>query len=129
MAFCIWAQAQDATVTELKKASSATIKKDEKDTSQHVWKTRRPLQPEYQPGFIEQLVGRGDKFSFSLNAYLNLYAFYKKGKTPGITALIWPMASSTPHRWVTEKASDRIDLLSKYGYAIGKNGMHPPSSI
>lgn len=120
MAFCIWAQAQDATVTELKKASSATIKKDEKDTSQHVWKTGGLFNLNINQGSLSNWSAGGDKFSFSLNAYLNLYAFYKKGKNSWDNSLDLAYGIVNTTSLGNRKASDRIDLLSKYGYAIGK---------
>lgn len=117
---CSFAIAQDATVTELKKASSANIKKDEKDTTARVWKKGGIFNLNINQGSLSNWSAGGDKFSFSLNAYLNLYAFYKKGKHSWDNSLDLAYGIVNTTSLGNRKASDRIDLLSKYGYALGK---------
>src|SRR5206468_3923139 len=63
----------------------------------------------------------GDNFSLSLNSYLNLYAFYKKGKYSWDNLLDWYLGYINTTSLGARKNDDRIDLLSKYGYAISKN--------
>ena len=71
---------QDGTVKDLKKDSEKTIKKDDKDTAQRTWKTGGIFTLNINEGSLSNWSAGGDKFSFSLNSYVNLYAFYKKGK-------------------------------------------------
>ena len=74
-AFC---QAQDPTVKGLKDEAAKTINKDPKDTTQKTWKLGGLFNLNINQGTLSNWSAGGDKFSFSLNAYLNLFAFYKK---------------------------------------------------
>lgn len=60
----------------------------------------------------------GDKFSLSLNALTNLYAFYKQDKHSWDNSLDLAYGIVQTTSLGKRKASDRIDLLSKYGYAL-----------
>jgi len=71
---------QDATLVDLKKESEKTIKKDPKDTLQLTWKKGGTFNLNINQGSLNNWSAGGDKFSFSLNSYLNLYSFYKKDK-------------------------------------------------
>ena len=111
--------AQDGTVNELKKEASRDIKKDANDTIPRVWKTGGLFNVNINQGSLSNWSAGGDKFSFSLNAYLNLYAFYKKGKNSWDNSLDLAYGIVNTTSLGNRKASDRIDFLSKYGYAIG----------
>ncbi|HPH84621.1 MAG TPA: DUF3078 domain-containing protein [Ferruginibacter sp.] len=110
--------AQDATVVDLKKASDKTIKKDANDTIPKTWKVGGVFNLNINQGSLSNWSAGGDKFSFSLNAYTNLYAYYKKGKHSwdNVLDLAYGIVNTTSLG--NRKASDRIDLLSKYGHAI-----------
>jgi len=112
---------QDATVLDLKKESAITIVKDPKDTLQLVWKKGGNFNLNINQGSLSNWSAGGDKFSFSLNAYLNLYSFYKKDKNSwdNVLDLAYGIVQTTSLG--RRKSSDRIDLTSKYGYALNKH--------
>jgi hypothetical protein len=113
--------AQDATVVKLKKDSELTIKKDEKDTITQVWKKGGNFNLNVNQGSLSNWSAGGDKFSFSLNAYLNLYAFYKKNKHSWDNSIDLAYGIVQTTSLGKRKSSDRIDYTSKYGYAIHKH--------
>jgi len=112
------ATAQDGTVKDLKSSTEKTIKKDDKDTVVKTWKTGGSFALNVNQGTLSNWSAGGDKFSFSLNAYSNLYAFYKKDKHSWDNTLDLAYGVVNTTSLGNRKASDRIDLLSKYGYAI-----------
>ena len=113
-------KSQDGTVKDLKTASEKTISKDPKDTVQRKWKTGGIFNLNINQGSLSNWAAGGDKFSFSLNAYLNLYGFYKKNKHSWDNSLDLTYGIVNTTSLGSRKASDRIDLLSKYGYAVSK---------
>ena len=113
-------KSQDGTVKDLKAASEKTISKDPKDTAQSKWKTGGIFNLNINQGSLSNWAAGGDKFSFSLNAYLNLYGFYKKNKHSWDNSLDLTYGIVNTTSLGSRKASDRIDLLSKYGYAVSK---------
>lgn len=117
----VFANAQDQTVKDLKKESEKTITKDPKDTAQKTWKTGGIFNLNINQGSLSNWAAGGDKFSFSLNAYLNLYAFYKKNKHSWDNNLDLAYGIVNTTSLGSRKASDRIDFLSKYGYAVAKH--------
>ena len=112
--------AQDGTVKDLKKESEKKIKKDETDTTQRKWKTGGIFNLNINQGSLSNWSAGGDKFSFSLNSYLNVYAFYKKNKNSWDNSLDLAYGIVNTTSLGSRKASDRIDLTSKYGYALSK---------
>ncbi|MEO6488459.1 MAG: DUF3078 domain-containing protein [Ferruginibacter sp.] len=112
--------AQDGNVKELKKESERVIKKDPADTVVRTWKTGGVFTLNLNQGSLTNWAAGGDEFSFSLNSYVNLYAFYKKGKHSWDNNLDLAYGIVNTTSLGSRKASDRIDLLSKYGYAVSK---------
>ncbi|MGC4035672.1 MAG: DUF3078 domain-containing protein [Chitinophagaceae bacterium] len=110
--------AQDQTVKDLQNDAGRTVKKDPNDTTQKVWKTGGLFTLNVAQGSLSNWVGGGDKFSFSGVAFLNLYAYYKKGRH------MWDNSLDLGYGFVNttslgrRKSDDRIDLLSNYGYQI-----------
>lgn len=113
--------AQDATVVDLKKDSEIAIPKDPKDTIQLVWKKGGNFNLNINQGSLSNWSAGGDKFSFSLNSYLNLYSFYKKNKNSWDNNLDLAFGIVQTTSLGRRKSSDRIDLTSKYGYALNKH--------
>ena len=113
-------QAQDPTVKDLKNEATKSIAKDPKDTTVKTWKTGGLFNLNINQGTLSNWSAGGDKFSFSLNAYLNVFAFYKKNKSSWDNSLDLAYGIVNTTSLGSRKASDRIDLLSKYGYAISK---------
>lgn len=112
--------AQDKTVQDLKAQARKSISKDPKDTAAKTWKLGGLFNLNINQGSLSNWSAGGDKFSFSLNAYLNVYAFYKKNKNSWDNSLDLAYGIVNTTSLGNRKASDRIDLLSKYGYAISK---------
>jgi len=112
------AVAQDKTVKDLQSQAGKGITKDPADTIPKVWKTGGIFTLNVGQGSLSHWVGGGDKFSLSVISFLNVYAFYKKGKH------IWDNNLDLGYGLVKttslgeRKSDDRIDLLSKYGYEI-----------
>lgn len=118
---CAIVKAQDATVSELKKASEKTIKKDAGDTIPKKWKTGGQFSLNLNQGSLSNWSAGGDKFSFSLNSFLNVYAFYKKDRHSWDNNLDLAYGIVRTTSLGSRKATDRIDLTSKYGYALNKH--------
>jgi hypothetical protein len=116
----ITGMAQDPTMKDLKNESAKTISKDPKDTAVKKWKLGGFFNLNINQGTLSNWSAGGDKFSFSLNAYLNVFAFYKKNKSSWDNSLDLAYGMVRTTSLGSRKASDRIDLLSKYGYAISK---------
>ena len=113
--------AQDGTVKELKKDAEKSIKKAENDTIPKTWKTGGIFNLNVNQGSLSNWAAGGDKFSFSLNAYTNLYAFYKKGKHSWDNSLDLAYGIVNTTSLGSRKSADRIDLLSKYDYGLSKH--------
>lgn len=112
--------AQDATINNLKKDAEKTINKPSNDTIPKAWKTGGTFSLNLNQGSLSNWAAGGDKFSFSLNAYTNLYAFYKKGKYNWDNSLDLAYGMVNTTSLGSRKASDRIDLLSKFTYTLYK---------
>lgn len=112
--------ARDETIKDLKKAAEKNIAKDPKDTTVKVWKKGGLFNLNVNQGSLSNWSAGGEKFSFSLNSFLNLYAFYKKNKNSWDNSLDLAYGIVNTTSLGSRKASDRIDLTSKYGYAISK---------
>lgn len=116
--FTVFCQAQDPTVKGLKDEAAKTINKDPKDTTHKTWKLGGLFNLNINQGTLSNWSAGGDKFSFSLNAYLNVFAFYKKNKHSWDNSLDLAYGIVNTTSLGSRKASDRIDFLSKYGYSI-----------
>lgn len=120
--FCLKAAyTQDATVIDLKKKThEVAIKKDPKDTIPAVWKKGGLFNININQGSLNNWSAGGDKFSLSINSYLNVYAYYKNGKHAWDNNLDLTYGMTQTTSLGSRKSSDRIDFTTKYGYAIGK---------
>lgn len=114
------AKAQDETVTELKKQAGQEIKKDPKDTIPQTWKIGGLFNLNVNQGSLSNWSAGGEKFSLSVNSYLNLYAFYKKGRHSWDNNLDLAYGIVKTTSLGNRKSSDRIDFLTKYGYGLTK---------
>ena len=113
--------AQDKTVQELKNEANKEIKKDANDTIPKTWKVGGIYNLNFNQAALSNWSAGGDKSSLSLSTFLNMHAYYKKGKH------VWDNTLDLAYGFVnttslgTRKSDDRMDLLSKYGYEVGKN--------
>lgn len=113
-------KSQDATIKALKADAEKTITKDAKDTVNVPWKKGGLFNLNINQGSLSNWAAGGDKFSFSLNAYLNLFAFYKEDRHSWDNSLDLAYGIVQTTSLGRRKASDRIDFTSKYGYSINK---------
>ncbi|MBK8493908.1 MAG: DUF3078 domain-containing protein [Chitinophagaceae bacterium] len=114
----VYVSAQDPTIKDLKNEATKSIKKDPADTAAKTWKLGGLVNVNINQGTLTNWSAGGDQFSFSLNAFLNVFAFYKKNKSSWDNNLDLGYGIVNTTSLGSRKASDRIDLLSKYGYAI-----------
>ncbi|HEY4935854.1 MAG TPA: DUF3078 domain-containing protein [Puia sp.] len=113
--------AQDKSVQQMRDEANRTIKKDPNDTIPKIWKVGGVLRFTLTQGYQDNWSAGGDKNTLGLSSFLSGYAFYKKGKN------IWDNTMDLAYGFLnstslgSRKSDDRIDILSKYGYDIGKN--------
>lgn len=119
--FVLTLSAQDKTVQDLKNASGKEIKKDPNDTIPKTWKVGGLYNLNFNQAALSNWSAGGDKSSLSLSTFLNVHAFYAKGKNSWDNTLDLAYGLVSTTSLGTRKADDRIDLLSKYGYDIGKH--------
>ena len=114
-------KAQDKTVQDLKKETFREIKKDAADTIPATWKKGGLASLTISQGSLSNWAAGGDNFSLSINAYLNVFAFYKKDRHSWDNSFDLNFGYVKTTSLGSRKNDDRIDLLSKYGYALNKN--------
>jgi hypothetical protein len=119
--FVLNVSAQDKTVQELKTEAAKDIKKDPNDTIPKTWKVGGLYSLNFNQAALSNWSAGGDKSSISLATFLNGYAFYKKGKHAWDNTLDLAYGLVNTTSLGTRKTDDRIDLLSKYGYDVGKH--------
>ena len=109
---------QDAEIVDLKKDAESI--KLEADTSNKTWKLGGKFNLNVNQGTQSNWSAGGEEFSFSLNTYLNLFAFYKKNKHAWDNNLELGFGLVQTTSLGRRKSSDRIDYTNKYGYALSK---------
>ena len=86
-----------------------------KDTTSKIWKTGGNFNLNLGQGSQSNWAAGGDDFSFSINSYLGLHAFYKKGRYSWDNTLDLNYGLVNTSSQGTRKNDDRIDLLTKVG--------------
>jgi hypothetical protein len=114
----VFIHSQDATVKKLKENSERSIKKDPADTTVKTWKKGGIYGINLSQGSLNNWAAGGDDFSLSINSILSLYAFYKKDRHSWDNTLDFNIGYVRTTSLGSRKNDDRIDLLSKYGYAL-----------
>ena len=109
--------AQDKTVKGMQSEVAKDIKKHDVDSGK-VWKTGGQFDLNLAQGSQSNWAAGGDDFSFSLNSYFGLYAFYKKDKYSWDNTLDLNYGLVNTTSLGTRKNDDRINLLTKAGYEI-----------
>ena len=109
--------AQDQTVKGLQAESNKTIKKEE-DTTKRLWRTGGLFSLNLSQGSLKNWSAGGDDFSLSINSFLNVFAFYKKDRYSWDNTFDLNFGYVKTTSLGARKNDDRIDLLSKYGYAF-----------
>ncbi|HET7117576.1 MAG TPA: DUF3078 domain-containing protein, partial [Hanamia sp.] len=115
----IWnnSYAQDQSVKDLQASASKEIKKDKIDSAK-IWNTGGIFNLNFGQGSQSNWAAGGDDFSLSVATYLGLHAFYKKGKYSWDNTLDFNYGLVNTSSTGTRKNDDRIDILSKAGYAL-----------
>lgn len=116
--FASIASSQDETIKNLRKDSEKSIKKDPTDTASKIWKKGGLYSLNISQGSLNNWAAGGDEFSLSVNSVLSLFAFYKKGKDSWDNTLDFNLGYVRTSSLGSRKNDDRLDLLSKYGYAL-----------
>jgi len=111
-------QAQDKTVGKLKDEAGKTVGKDAADTIAKTWKKGGLLGLNIAQTSLTNWAAGGDEFSLSLNSLANLYAFYKHNKSSWDNTLDFNLGYIKTTTLGSRKNDDKLDVLSKYGYAI-----------
>jgi hypothetical protein len=114
----ILSSAQDQTVKGLRDESGRAIKKDPADTAAKTWRKGGIYGINISQGSLNNWAAGGDEFSLSINSVLSLFAFYKKNKHSWDNTFDFNLGYVRSTSLGSRKNDDRIDLLSKYGYAL-----------
>ena len=109
--------AQDAEVKRLKDESNKTIKKEPEQ--KEGWTKGGVFNLNLSQGTSKNWAAGAEKFSFSVNALANTFAYYKKGRNAWDNTLNVQYGIVNATSIGTRKNDDRIDLLSRYGYQLG----------
>ena len=110
--------AQDQVVRDLQNASGKTIKKDAADTIPNLWRKGGLYGLNISQGSLSNWAAGGEDFSLAVNSLLSLYAFYKKDKVNWDNTFDFNLGYIKTTSLGGRKNDDRIDLLSKYTYAL-----------
>ena len=123
---CSWSQ--DASIRSFQAESLRTIKKDIPDSSHKYWK-KGAIYTIGIGGSLSNWAAGGDDFSLSVATSLHLFTFYKKEKTSWDNSLNLNFGYIKTTSLGGRKNDDRIDIVSKYGYALNSNSILPPYLI
>lgn len=115
---CLQTNAQDKTIKELRDEAGRAIKRDPEDTIPQTWKTGALYNLALTQGSLSNWAAGGDNFSLSVNSIMNLYAFYKKDRHSWDNMFDFNLGYVQTTSLGGRKNDDRIDLLSKYGFAL-----------
>lgn len=117
--FCVLsAVGQDETIKDLQTDASKTIQKDPNDTIPAKWKTGGIFSLNLAQGSLSNWAAGGDKFSLSINTFIHGYAYYKMGRHSWDNNLDFYLGYINTTSLGTRKNDDRVEYLSKYGYAL-----------
>lgn len=113
--------AQDKSIQKMRDEANRAIKKDPNDTIPKLWKTGGILRFTMTQGAQDNWAAGGDKSTLGLASFFSGYAYYKLGKHSWDNTIDLAYGFINTTSLGTRKSDDKIDLLTKYGYDIGKN--------
>ena len=108
---------QDQSVKDMSANATKEIKKEKIDSAK-TWKTGGLFNLNFGQGSQSNWAAGGDDFSLTIASYLGFYAFYKKDKYSWDNTIDFNYGLINTTSLGTRKNDDRIDLLSKVGYAL-----------
>lgn len=108
---------QDQTVKGFQETVAKKAKKVDLDSGM-VWKKGGVFNFNLGQGSQSNWSAGGDDFSFSINTYLGVFAFYKKGRYNWDNTLDLNYGLVNTTSLGTRKNDDRIDFLTKVGYEL-----------
>lgn len=110
-------KAQDASIRKLQSESLRTFAKSESDSQKH-WQTGGIYNISIGQGSQTNWAAGGDDFSFTVSTALNLHASYRNKKTSWDNSMNLNFGYLNTTSLGSRKNDDRIDIISKYGYAL-----------
>jgi len=113
-------QAQNKAQDLKNAAGGITVVKDPKDTIKMTWKTGGLYNLTFNQASLSNWSAGGDKNALSLSTMLSTYAFFTNGKHSWDNTLDLAYGIVNTTSLGNRKSDDRIDLVSKYGYDLGK---------
>jgi len=113
-------QAQNKTQQLKDAAGGITVTKDPHDTIKMTWKTGGLYNLTFNQAALSNWSAGGDKSALSLSTLLSTYAFFTNGKNSWDNTLDLAYGIVNTTSLGNRKSDDRIDLVSKYGYDLGK---------
>jgi len=108
---------QDQSVKDMSANATKEIKKEKIDGAK-TWKSGGLFNLNFGQGSQSNWAAGGDDFSLTIASYLGFYAFYKKDKYSWDNTIDFNYGLINTTSLGTRKNDDRIDLLSKVGYAL-----------
>ena len=108
---------QDQSVKDMSANATKEIKKEKIDSAKTL-KTGGLFNLNFGQGSQSNWAAGGDDFSLTIASYLGFYAFYKKDKYSWDNTIDFNYGLINTTSLGTRKNDDRIDLLSKVGYAL-----------
>lgn len=118
VSFSVTLFAQDPGMRKLQTESLRTIAKPTPDTIPKKWLTGGVFSISAGQGSLVNWAAGGDDFSLSLTTSLNLFACYRYEKTNWDNAINLNFGYINTTSLGSRKNDDRIDFISKYGYAL-----------
>jgi hypothetical protein len=113
--------AQDKTAQEIRNDANREIKKDPNDTIPKIWKTGGILRVTVTQGAQDNWAAGGEKSTIGFSGFFSGYAYYKLDKHSWDNTIDLAYGFLNTTSLGSRKSDDKIDILSKYGYGIGKN--------
>lgn len=108
--------AQDTQVQNLKKEASKTVPKGSEQ--KEGWTKGGVFNLNLSQGASRNWASGAEKASFSINAIVNSFLFYKKGRSSWDNTLNAQYGIVSATSIGTRKNDDRLDVLSRYGYQM-----------
>jgi hypothetical protein len=108
--------AQDTQVQNLKKEASKTVKKE--GEQKEGWTKGGVFNLNLSQGASRNWAAGAEKASFSINALVNSFIYYKKGRSSWDNTLNAQYGIVNATSIGTRKNDDRLDILSRYGYQL-----------